>query len=82
MANNEPFVTGAGEKAAGANFYPKDMTKAEFEAAGLADKNSLYTFLRRGDNRQLTTIPYREQFKPQVEKAAVLFRTSGHFCRK
>ena len=80
LANNEPFVTGAGEKAAGANFYPKDMTKAEFEAADLVDKNSLYTFLRRNAKGELITIPYREQFKSQVEKAAALLEQAATFA--
>ena len=29
---NKPFIEGVGEKPAGANFYPKDMTKEEFDA--------------------------------------------------
>ena len=49
LNNNEPFVPGVGPKPAGANFYPTDMTKEEFEASDLADKASLYTFLRRDD---------------------------------
>ena len=32
LNNNKPFLPGYGEKPAGANFYPKDMTKEEFEA--------------------------------------------------
>ncbi len=80
LANNEPFVTGVGEKAAGANFYPSDMTKAEFEAANLADKNSLYTFLRRDEAGKLMTIPYREQFKSQVERAAALLEQAATFA--
>jgi len=77
LANNEPFIEGAGTKAEGANFYPKDMTKAEFEAADLADKNSLYTFLRRDADGQLITVPYREQFKEEVQKAADLLKQAA-----
>jgi len=77
LANNEPFIEGVGTKAAGANFYPKDMTKAEFEAADLADKNSLYTFLRRDADGQLITVPYREQFKEEVQKAADLLKQAA-----
>ena len=36
LAGNEPFVPGLGPKPLGANFYPPDMTKEEFEAAAAA----------------------------------------------
>ena len=53
------------------------MTKAEFEAADLPDKNSLYTFLRRDEAGKLKTIAYKEQFKPQVERAAALLEQAA-----
>ena len=80
LANNESFIEGVGEKAKGANFYPKNMTKEEFEAADLADKNSLYTFLRRDEKGQLKTIPYHEQFKEQVEKVADLLKQAAQLA--
>ena len=33
MNNNEPFIEGIGPKPAGANLYPQDMTREEFDAA-------------------------------------------------
>ncbi|MCB0669492.1 MAG: hypothetical protein KDC80_26890, partial [Saprospiraceae bacterium] len=36
LNGNKPFVPGLGEKPAGANFYPADMSKEEFEQADLA----------------------------------------------
>jgi len=70
MNGNASFVDGIGAKPAGANFYPADMTKEEFEAAELEAKNSLYTFLRRDAEGKLTTIPFNEQFKAQLTEAA------------
>ena len=32
LDNNAPFVAGVGARPPGANLYPKDITKAEFEA--------------------------------------------------
>ena len=32
LNDNKPFIQGFGGKPAGANFYPNDMTKDEFEA--------------------------------------------------
>lgn len=72
LDGNKPFVEGVGEKPKGANFYPKDMTKEEFEAAELEDKASLYTFLRRDDDGKLKTIPYHVMFEAEVKKAADL----------
>jgi hypothetical protein len=77
LDGNKPFVPGFNDKPAGANFYPTDMTKAEFEAANLPDKTSLYTFLRRDEQGNLITVPYREQFKEQVHKAADLLRQAA-----
>ncbi len=77
LDGNKPFVPGFDDKPAGANFYPTDMTKAEFEAANLPDKTSLYTFLRRDGQGNLITVPYREQFKEQVHKAATLLRQAA-----
>lgn len=72
LAGNEPFIEGVGSKPAGANFYPKDITKEEFEASTLDDKQSLYTFLRRDEQGQLMTVPYREMFPKQVQRVSDL----------
>ncbi len=77
LDGNKPFVPGFDDKPAGANFYPTDMTKAEFEAANLPDKTSLYTFLRRDEQGNLIAVPYREQFKEQVHKATTLLRQAA-----
>jgi hypothetical protein len=46
LDGNKPFVEGIVEKPAGANYYPKDMSKAEFEAADMENKSSIYNFVR------------------------------------
>uniref|UniRef100_UPI0032166B99 dipeptidyl-peptidase 3 family protein n=1 Tax=uncultured Draconibacterium sp. TaxID=1573823 RepID=UPI0032166B99 len=69
---NKPFLAEYKEKPAGANFYPVDMTKEEFEAWGDESKTSLYTLIRRGEDGQLKSIPYHIAFKEQIEKAANL----------
>ncbi len=70
LNNNEPFIEGIGPKPAGANFYPHDMTKEEFEKADLPDKTSQYTILRRDKNGDLYTIPYSVAYKQYLEPAA------------
>ncbi len=80
LAGNEPFVPGVGDKPAGANFYPANMTKEEFEAAPLSDKNSLYTFVRRNESGELRTTPYHEMFEEQVTRAADLLRAAAELA--
>ncbi|MFV0193797.1 Zn-dependent hydrolase [Empedobacter falsenii] len=70
LNNETPFVNGIGAKPAGAMFYPIDMTKEEFEQANLKDGKSPYTIVRRNREGKLYTIPYRENFKNQLSKAA------------
>lgn len=72
LGNNKPFVKGVGEKPAGANFYPKDMTKAEFEKLDNKDKTSLYTMIRRDKDGKLKVIWYHEYYKEQLTKASDL----------
>lgn len=72
LGNDEPFIDGVGSKPAGANFYPVDMTKEEFESSDLEDKSDLYTFLRRDDSGTLQTVPYNEQFRDEVLRASEL----------
>ncbi len=77
LEDNKPFIPGFDAKPAGANFYPTDMTKEEFESADLPDKMSLYTFIRRDEQGKLKTIPYREMFKEQITKAADLLKKAA-----
>lgn len=72
LNGNKPFMEGFGEKPAGANFYPKDMTKEEFEAWKDPDKTSLYTLIRRNDDRSLKSVWYHEAYKEQITRCAEL----------
>lgn len=72
LAGDTSFVEGIGEKPLGANYYPVDMSKAEFESLNDPTKSSLYTFLRRNDDGSLKTIPFHVQFKKQVKEVSEL----------
>ncbi len=80
LNGNAPFIDSVGEKPAGANFYPQDMTKEEFEAADIEDKQSIYNFVRRNEEGQLYSIPYHIQFQDQVNKAANLLLEAANFA--
>ncbi|WP_303922698.1 Zn-dependent hydrolase [Draconibacterium sediminis] len=69
---NKPFLPGYDQKPAGANFYPTDMTKAEFEAWDDETKTSLYTLIRRDEAGALKSVPYHIAFGKEIRKAADL----------
>ncbi|TWU56965.1 Peptidase family M49 [Rubripirellula tenax] len=77
LAGNEPFVDGVGAKPKGANFYPIDMTKDEFEKSELVGKDGLYTFLRRNEDGTLKSVPYRDQFADEMNAASKLLKDAA-----
>jgi hypothetical protein len=80
LNGNKPFLPGYGDKPAGANFYPTDMTKEEFEALDDESKNSLYTLIRRDNQGNLKVIPYHEAYQPELERAAGLLRKAAELA--
>jgi hypothetical protein len=77
LAGNAPFVAGAGPKPPGATFYPRDVSKEEFERADLPGSRSEYTVLRRDAQGRLQVIPYHVEYKAEVERAAVLLQQAA-----
>ncbi|MFT5917610.1 MAG: hypothetical protein ACJAWV_003301 [Flammeovirgaceae bacterium] len=79
LGGDSSFVKGIGEKPLGAQFYPSDMTKVEFEASDIPEemKKSLYTMIRRDESGKLKAIPYREFFKEEVTKASDLLKQAS-----
>lgn len=74
---HKPFLTGVEPKPKGANFYPADMTKEEFEKWDEPTKTSLYTLIRRDENGHLKSIPYHEAYKNEIKKAADLIKQAA-----
>ncbi len=81
LGGNESFIKGIAKKPLGANFYPKDMTKEEFEAADIKDKESLYTFIKRDENGKLFSVPYYKAFKKEVWYVADMLLTASHYAK-
>src|SRR5690348_3884779 len=86
LDGHRAFLTGVPErKPLGANFYPEDMTRDEFEhwVAGLPEKDaelakSFFTVIRRNPrNRQLETVPYFREYHNDLERAANLLRQAA-----
>ncbi|HET7870998.1 MAG TPA: hypothetical protein VFL42_00695, partial [Terriglobales bacterium] len=69
---------------AGANFYPEDMTKEEFEswvkALPAKDKEQaegFFTVIRRGADKKLKMVPYSVEYRSDLAQAAKLLREAA-----
>lgn len=83
---NRPFVSGYSAKPAGANFYPTDMEKEEFESQvkDNPDLKSLYTFVRWETDKQgkkLKAVPYSKQFQEEFRLAAGHLRKAAGLAK-
>lgn len=84
LDHNKPFY-GNQEKPLGANFYPEDMTKEEFQdwvKANPQDEKSFtseFTVIRRNDHR-LIAIPYSDYYREQLSRAARYLREAAEYC--
>ncbi len=80
LDDNRPFVEGVGPKPLGANFYPADMSKEEFDAAYLPGKKGLYSLVRRNDDGTLTLVPYSVAYADELKQAAELLREAAELA--
>src|ERR1041385_4574752 len=82
---HKAFLPGVpAKKPAGANFYPEDMTKEEFEAWAKTlypesneQAKGFFTVIRRGANKKLKMVPYSEEYKADLAKAAALLKQAA-----
>jgi hypothetical protein len=83
LDGNRPFVPGVGPKPPGANFYPSDVTKDQFEAAASASPEtgrqlkSLYTLVTRPEGGGLVAVPYHKAFSEPLQTAAGKLREAA-----
>jgi hypothetical protein len=75
LANDAPFIKGVGPKPLGANFYPADMSKEEFESAYLPGKQGLYSLVRRDNAGEL--VLYHVAYGKELQQAAELLREAA-----
>ena len=84
LNHDKPFVKDVGEKPLGANFYPEDMTKDEFNhwlKKHPKDKRmfeSNFTVIRR-KGKKLVAIPYSEEYRHLLEPAAAHLREAAKY---
>jgi hypothetical protein len=83
LNGDAPFVDRIGPKPKGAEFYPHDMTKEEFEAAAQKSPaagralRSQYTVVRRDSAGRLMATPYHVAFADDVSAAASKLREAA-----
>jgi len=77
LDDEKPFIEGVGPKPLGANFYPVDMTREEFDAAYLPGKKGLYSLIRRNAEGDLTLIPYHVAYADELLATAQLLRKAA-----
>ena len=77
LNGNSPFIEGVGPKPAGANYYPADITKGDFEAASLENKSDLYTLLKKGPEFELEEVPYHEEWRDEVLEISKLLKEAA-----
>lgn len=79
------FIPGVPErKPLGANFYPADMTREEFEtwarslpAAQREQAQGFFSVIRRAADRKLQIVPYSKAYAADLAKAAALLRDAA-----
>jgi len=74
---DNPFIEGVGAKPLGANFYPTDMSKEEFDAAYLPGKKGLYSLLRRDEAGELEILPYHVAYAAELQQTADILRAAA-----
>ncbi len=72
LDENLPFIAGIGEKPKGANFYPTDMSKEEFEKWNDKNKASQYTVIERNADKSLKSVWYHEKYADKIKQASDL----------
>ncbi len=84
LDEKEPFIEGVPKKLEGANYYPEDMTKEEFETwvKGLSEADQhkatgFFYLIRRGADKKLMLVPYSQAYKEYLGPAARLLREAA-----
>ncbi|MCF6268349.1 MAG: peptidase [Melioribacteraceae bacterium] len=84
LDHDKPFY-GNQEKPKGANYYPEDMTKEEFEnfikenPEKEAEFTSEFTMIRR-ENGKLVAIPYTEFYKAELTEISKLMNEAAEYA--
>jgi hypothetical protein len=81
LDDDKPFMDGFGPKPLGAQFYPEDMSKEEFEEAYLPGKAGLYSFVRRDPAGDLYLVPFSVEYQDELAEAARILREASKLAK-
>jgi len=79
LSNETPFLSNTEPKHHGAEFYPKDMTKDEYEASEF-EGDSLYSIVQRTSEGKLIAVPYSEIYNEELTRAAALLNKASQLA--
>jgi len=77
LAGDQPFIESYGPRPPGVNFYPQDMSKAEFEAWDQPRKDGQYSIVKRNDAGDLQLVPYRVEYADELGRIEHLLREAA-----
>ena len=80
LDENRSFVKGIGPKPLGANFYPADMRKGEYDSLNDPKKSDPYTIIVREDNL-LKVVPYSEAYQQMLFEASMCLKIASDFFK-
>jgi hypothetical protein len=80
LNGDAPLLSGIKEKSLGAEFYPHDMNKTEFEQSQFDDKDGLYSLVRRNNEGKLMTISYSEAYTDEINRIAAILEKAATFA--
>lgn len=77
LNNDKPFVSGMGQRPAGATFYPAGMAKADLEKSTLKDKFNQYSIIEKDTAGNLAVVPYHVLFASELQQASALMKQAA-----
>mgnify|MGYP006403890543 CR=1 FL=1 len=80
LDGDKVFLSGFKAKTHGAEFYPHDITKTEFEQANISDKHGLYSVIQRDKAGKLSSIAYSEVYSDEMNRAAAILEKAATFA--
>ncbi|HFC30887.1 MAG TPA: Zn-dependent hydrolase, partial [Oceanospirillales bacterium] len=81
LNGDKPLIPAFKAKPLGANFYPKGMSKQEFESSNIPNKKSLYTVLRRNNKGVIRAHWYHDVYATHIKKATSLLLEAAKLAK-
>lgn len=77
LDSDKPFLSNFNNKPLGAQFYPQNIKKQEFEQSNFNDKQGLYSLVKRNQEGHLYSIPYSEIYSDELNRASAILEEAA-----